>query len=82
LELDEDTDVALISYPETPSVADEIADLLQSGTLPGLRPALSPPAAVLDLLPLPPGLSALRDWAIDLPFEGPLLVPSVLIEIR
>jgi protease-4 len=81
-ELDEDTDVALISYPEPLSFADEIADLFQSGTLSGLRPVVSPPAAALALLPLPHGLSALRDWVIDLPLGGPLLIPSVLIEIR
>ncbi|MBW2290703.1 MAG: signal peptide peptidase SppA [Deltaproteobacteria bacterium] len=81
-ELDEDTDVALISYPEPLSFADEIADLFQSGTLLGLRPVVSPPAAALALLPLPHGLSALRDWVIDLPLGGPLLIPSVLIEIR
>ena len=81
-ELDEDTDVALISYPAPLSFAAEIADLFQSGTLSGLRPVVSPPAAALALLPLPHGLSALRDWVIDLPLGGPLLIPSVLIEIR
>ena len=74
--------MALISYPEPLSMANEIADLLKSGTLSGLRPAVSPPAAALGLLPLPRGLSALRDWIIDLPLGGPLLIPSVLIEIR
>ncbi|MCP4040077.1 MAG: signal peptide peptidase SppA [bacterium] len=82
LDLDEDTDVALISYPEPPSLAAEIADLVQSGTLPGLRAAASPLDAAESLIPLPSGLRAFRDWTVDLSFEGPLLVPSVLIEIR
>ncbi len=82
LELDEDTDVALISYPEPPSLTDEIADLVQSGTLPGLHTAVSPLDAAESLLPLPPGLRAFLKWTVDLPFGGPLLIPSVLVEIR
>jgi protease-4 len=82
LGLNENADVAIISYPEPASLANEIADLVQSGTLQGLRAALSPLNAAESLIPLPHGLSALRHWIIDLPLEGPLLIPSVLIEIR
>lgn len=86
LNLDEDTDVALIPYPEPLSFANEIANLLQSGTIPGLRPGLravvSPLDAALSLIPLPHGLSVVRDWIVDLPLGDPLLIPSVLIEIR
>ena len=82
LGLEKDTDVALISYPEPASLVNEIADLVQSGTLEGLRAAVSPLNAAESLIPLPPGLSAFRKWIVDLSFEGPLLIPSVLVEIR
>jgi protease-4 len=82
LGLDKDADVELISYPEPASLVNEIADLVQSGTLEGLRAAVSPLNAAESLIPLPHGLSALRNWIIDLSFEGPLLIPSVLVEIR
>lgn len=82
LGLEKDADVELISYPEPTSLANEIADLVQSGTLEGLRAAVSPLNAAESLIPLPPGLSAFRKWIVDLSFEGPLLIPSVLVEIR
>jgi protease-4 len=82
LGLDEDTDVALISYPEPASLVNEIADLVQSGTLQGLRSAVSPLNAAESFVPLPHGLSALRNWIVDLPIGGPLLISPVLVEIR
>ncbi|MCH7598832.1 MAG: signal peptide peptidase SppA [Myxococcales bacterium] len=82
LGLEKDTDVALISYPEPASLVNEIADLVQSGTLQGLHAAVSPLNAVESLIPLPHGLSVFRNWIVDLPLGSPLLIPSVLVEIR
>jgi hypothetical protein len=42
----------------------------------------APMDAALDSLPLPNALVTLRSWVTDLDFNGPLLVPSALIEIQ
>lgn len=78
-ELDEETDVALVSYPEPMTLAAELAQLLQSGTFPMSRTSVD---VALDALPLPTGLETLRNWAVDLDFSGPLLIPSALIDIQ
>ncbi len=57
----------------------EFAELLQGGTLLMSR---APMDAALDSLPLPNALLTLRSWVTDLDFNGPLLVPSALIEIQ
>jgi len=77
--LDNDTDASLVSYPAALSVTAEFAELLQGGTLLMSR---APMDAALDSLPLPNALVTLRSWVTDLDFNGPLLVPSALIEIQ
>jgi ClpP class serine protease len=77
--LDKDTDASLVSYPAALSVTAEFAELLQGGTLLMSR---APMDAALDSLPLPNALMTLRSWVTDLDFNGPLLVPSALIEIQ
>jgi protease-4 len=77
--LDKDTDASLVSYPAALSVTAEFAELLQGGTLLMSR---APMDAALDSLPLPNALVTLRSWVTDLDFNGPLLVPSALIEIQ
>jgi hypothetical protein len=69
----------LVSYPAALSVTAEFAELLQGGTLLMSR---APMDAALDSLPLPNALVTLRSWVTDLDFNGPLLVPSALIEIQ
>jgi protease-4 len=72
LGLDEDTDVALLTYPPPMSLAEEISDALQSRI--ATQVSLS--------VPLPPAVWRFGVWLASLPSEGLLLVPPVLIDIR
>jgi len=72
LGLDEDADVVLIPYPGPRSLGEELSDILGS-RLGGLG---------LAGLSLPAMLRPLESWLLDLPDEGPLLVPPAWIEIR
>jgi protease-4 len=72
LGLDEDADAVLVAYPEPRSVGEELSDMLR-GSLGGLG---------LARLGLPEVLQPVESWILDLPAEGPLLVPPVLVEIR
>lgn len=73
LELAEDADVALQSYPEPPSLAEQLRALLQS------RAALS---YRLPLGQLPGPLHTLEAWLADLPWDVPLAIPPLVIDIR
>ncbi len=75
-------DVSLITYPEPPTLAKQIADLLQTGSF-GAAPSTTTPLDVLIAsLPLPPVLGGLREWIAASPSGGPMLLPSTLIDIR
>ena len=72
LDLDEEADVALVPFPPSPSLGEEIAAALES-RLAGL--------AMLEL-PVSGVLQHIATRLLDLPPNSPLLVPPVLVEIR
>lgn len=71
LEMDEDSDASLILYPPAPTLAQEIAGLIETRSI-----------AIEDALPMPAGLRAASGWIRDLPLDGPLLIQPVLVNIR
>lgn len=81
LELDEETEVSLVVYPEPPSLAQELAQIFQSRAV-ALAPEAAIAAAIDEIVPLPVGLRQLGHWLLDLPLGGPLLIPAVWVNIR
>ena len=65
--------IASLAKPQPPrSLGEEIADLLDSRVQ----------AAVRGSLPLPDAVRRMESWLIDLPFNSPLLIPPMLVEIH
>lgn len=79
---EEGSDVSLITYPAPPTLADEIAQLIQSGSFATRLLSASPFEVLAAQLPLPPGMEGLREWWAALRSEGPLLLPTAWIDIR
>jgi protease-4 len=82
LGLDEDADVILIPYPKAGGLAEELADLVRGdglGTLGAAAQNLlaASGAGLLSELPWPFG-----SWLADLPLDGPLLIPPLIVDIR
>jgi protease-4 len=82
LELDEDSDVDLVPYPEPPTLAAEVAQLLEVRAQSLGTAEFSAMDALEDFLPVPEGFRVLNHWLREFPLGGPLLIPSVLVEIR
>jgi protease-4 len=72
LELDPDADVALVPYPSPRSLSEEIAAALEGRVA----------ALTRVRLPIPDAMRRLESWFVEMPTEGPLLVPPMLVDIH
>lgn len=72
LELDPDSDVALLIRPAPKSLSEEIAELFNARVFGLLQAAV----------PLPEGMRALQSILASMPSGGPLLVPPVWVQIH
>jgi ClpP class serine protease len=70
--LEADADVAIVVYPPSKTLPEQIAELLNARIA----------RAVRGQLPLPGSLDRVRRWVEALPTATPLLVPPALVEIR
>jgi protease-4 len=72
LGLDAGADVSLVAFPPPQSLSEEIADILDSRIA----------AFMQSRIPLPDALHRLEVMLLELPLEGPLMIPPVLVEIH
>ncbi len=79
---EEGADVSLVTFPAPPTLADEITELIQSGTLGSPMAKTTPFEALAAQLPWPEGMTGLGDWWAALQTGRPLALPTAWIEIR
>ncbi len=77
-----DDDVLLVPFPQAPSFAEEISQILRGEASVSLGARSLVREAVEGSLPLPRELRVVASWLAELPYDAPLLIPSSWVEIR